>query len=209
MPPNRRASRTIGVAPTSTRPSGEVRIIGGSLKRSKIGVIDRPGLRPTPDRVRETVFNWLAPRLPGARVLDLCAGTGVLGLEAISRGAAYAHLNEPDRDLANRIRADADRLKVGHCVHVSQQQAQTLLRLPATERFDGVFVDPPYGSQLWPALLSALPAWLAAGAWVYIEHPRELPPPFGPNWRVLREGQAGQIAYYLLESAEASASVVT
>jgi len=75
---------------------GEVRIIGGTLKRSKLPVVISPGLRPTPDRVRETLFNWLAPIIDGARVLDLCAGTGVLGIEALSRGASFARLNELD-----------------------------------------------------------------------------------------------------------------
>lgn len=191
------------------RPLGEVRIIGGTLKRSKLAVLDRPGLRPTPDRVRETLFNWLAPRLTGARVLDLCAGTGVLGLEAISRGAAHVQCNEVDAVLAARIRANADRLKVSSQVSISTQTAQVLLQSPPAERFDGVFVDPPYALDLWRTLLARLPAWLSPDAWVYLEHPREIAAPFDDHWQVLRAASAGQIHYYLLAPTEPSASVVS
>ena len=96
----------------SARKPHEVRLIGGQWKRSKLPVADRPGLRPTPDRVRETLFNWLQPVLPGARVLDLFAGTGALGFEACSRGARATTLVERDPGLADGLRASAARLKV-------------------------------------------------------------------------------------------------
>ncbi|MFO1494277.1 MAG: 16S rRNA (guanine(966)-N(2))-methyltransferase RsmD [Lysobacterales bacterium] len=196
------------VAPPQ-KPIGEVRIIGGQLKRSKLGVIDRPGLRPTPDRVRETLFNWLGPGIVGLRVLDLCAGTGVLGFEALSRGAAAVHFNEPDRELAARIAADAERLKVADRITLTREPAQALLSRPPAARYDGVFVDPPYALDLWPALLAGLPGWLRDGAFVYLEHPRERSLDLDPaRWRPRRSAQAGQIAYHLLDYAEASASVV-
>lgn len=194
--------------PPPPRPTGEVRIIGGLLKRSKLGVIDKPGLRPTPDRVRETVFNWLGPRLSGMRVLDLCAGTGVLGFEALSRGAAHVHFNEPDRDLAARIAADAERLKVAGQITLTREPAQTLLNRTLEPRFDGVFVDPPYALNLWSALFAGLPRWLRNGAFVYLEHPLELKLDLDPErWIVRRSAAAGQIGFHLLEYAEGSASV--
>ncbi len=120
----------------STRPIGEVRIIGGSLKRSKLAVLDRSGLRPTPDRVRETLFNWLNPMIEGARVLDLCAGTGVLGMEAISRGASFAWLNEPDGALADLIIANGQRLKILAQMHITRLPAQQLLASRAEQSLD-------------------------------------------------------------------------
>jgi len=186
------------------RAVGEVRIIGGSLKRSKIKILDRPTLRPTPDRIRETVFNWLAPSIEGARVLDLCAGTGVLGLEALSRGAAFAQCNESDAHLARQIASEATRLKVAERLYVSTRRAEMLLNEPPSSRFDVVFVDPPFDADLWARLLFRLPPWLAPSAYVYLEHPRELAVPFGGNWKVHRHASAGRIEFYLLELDPAS-----
>lgn len=187
---------------------GEVRVIGGSLKRSKLPVPDRPGLRPTPDRVRETLFNWLAPVMEGARVLDLCAGSGVLGIEAISRGAAHAQLNEPDRELADLIAASVSRLKIADRVTLTRLPAERLLAAPPTQRFDLVFVDPPYAAGLWRALLALLRPWLAPGARVYLEHPIDMETPLDGDWRVLKEAQAGRVRYLLLEHAPPSASLI-
>src|SRR5215469_7429114 len=92
--------------------SGRIRIIGGHLRNSRLNVPDLPGLRPTPERVRETLFNWLAPTLAGVRALDLCAGTGALGIEALSRGAATVQFVEPERAAADALRANLARLKV-------------------------------------------------------------------------------------------------
>ncbi len=180
------------------RAVGEVRIIGGSLKRSKLDILDRPGLRPTPDRVRETVFNWLAPHLEGARVLDLCAGTGVLGLEAVSRGADFAHMNDADASLTRQIAADAARLKVAERVQTSTRRAEAFLNETPNAKYDVVFVDPPFESDLWTRLLFRLPGWLAPNALVYLEHPREIAAPFAEPWKIHRQAQAGRIAFYLL-----------
>ena len=190
------------------RPLGEVRVIGGSLKRSKLPVPDRPGLRPTPDRVRETLFNWLAPVIEGAQVLDLCAGSGVLGIEAISRGAAHAQLNEPDRELADLIAASLARLKIADRVSLTRLPAERLLA-GKPQAFDLVFIDPPYAAGLWQALLALLRPWLAPGARVYLEHPLDVQAPFGSDWRVLKEAQAGRVRYLLLEPAPGSASLAS
>jgi 16S rRNA (guanine966-N2)-methyltransferase len=186
---------------------GEVRIIGGNLKRSRLAVPDRPGLRPTPDRVRETLFNWLTPVIDGARVLDLCAGTGVLGIEALSRGAGFAHFNEPDPQLADLLAANIARLKLSERAQLSRLPAQLLLRIAPAQRFDLIFVDPPYGAGLWAELLSRLQDWLAPGAWLYLEHPIDMQLEFGSPWRVHKQAQAGRIRYFLLEHASGSASL--
>ena len=182
-------------------------MIGGALKRSKIAVPDRPGLRPTPDRVRETLFNWLTPVIAGARVLDLCAGTGVLGIEAISRGARYAWLNEPDGDLAQQIQRNAERLRIASQVQVSRITADRLLATAADAPFDIVFIDPPYDALLWARILERLPGWLAHGAQVYLEHPIEIESPVTPDWRILKSASAGRIRFHLLEHAAASVSL--
>jgi 16S rRNA (guanine966-N2)-methyltransferase len=182
-------------------------VIGGMLKRSKLAVPDRPGLRPTPDRVRETLFNWLAADLHGARVLDLCAGTGVLGIEAISRGAAYAWLNEPDGELADQIIRNCERLGIAGQVQVSRLAAERLLAAASGERFDIAFVDPPYDARMWAPILDGLPGWLAPAARVYLEHPAETGSPLTPAWRVLKESRAGRVHFYLLEQAASSASL--
>lgn len=191
-------------AEPAPRAIGEVRIIGGTLKRSKVKILDRPTLRPTPDRIRETLFNWLAPCIEGARVLDLCAGTGVLGLEALSRGAEFAHFNEADAHLARQIAAEAVRLKVADRTQVSNRRAEMLLNEPANSRFDVVFVDPPFDADLWARLLFRLPPWLAPGAWVYLEHPREIAAPIAAGWKIHRQAAAGRIDFYLLELDTAS-----
>lgn len=187
---------------------GEVRVIGGSLKRSRLPVPVRAGLRPTPDRVRETLFNWLAPVIEGARVLDLCAGSGVLGIESISRGAAHAQINEPDRELADLIAASVARLKIGDRVSLTRLPAERLLAAQAGQAFDVIFVDPPYAAGLWQKLLPPLRSWLAPGGWVYLEHPIELTLPFEPDWQVIKQSQAGRVRFLLLERTPCSASLV-
>jgi 16S rRNA (guanine966-N2)-methyltransferase len=182
-------------------------VIGGVLKRSKLAVPNRPGLRPTPDRVRETLFNWLAPEISGAHVLDLCAGTGVLGIEAISRGAASAWLNETDGELADQIERNAERLRIAPQVRVTRVAAERLLATLPEVRFDIAFVDPPYNARLWARILERLPQWLAPGARVYLEHPTEVASPITPEWRILKESRAGRVNFYLLEHAPVSVSL--
>ncbi|MCB1610306.1 MAG: 16S rRNA (guanine(966)-N(2))-methyltransferase RsmD [Xanthomonadales bacterium] len=184
---------------------GEVRIIGGSLKRSKLPVPDRPGLRPTPDRVRETLFNWLGPSVRGARALDLCAGTGVLGLEALSRGADFVHFNETDFALAAQITSALERFRMADRARVTHDDARQLLAGTVAGGFDLVFVDPPYQASLWPDLLPKLPAWLNPAAKVYVEHPIDVELALDDEWRVLKQARAGRIHYCLLQRTAGSA----
>ncbi|GAB3344544.1 16S rRNA (guanine(966)-N(2))-methyltransferase RsmD [Marilutibacter aestuarii] len=149
------------------------------------------GLRPTADRVRETLFNWLMPALPGARVLDLFAGSGALGLEAVSRGAASAVLVERDRGLAHSLRETVDRLEGGEAVRIVEAEALGWLQGQAgtTERFDIAFVDPPFAAGLWDAALAGLPALMADTAWLYVESPADHPPAPPAGWSLHREGR--------------------
>ncbi|BFI95017.1 MAG: 16S rRNA (guanine(966)-N(2))-methyltransferase RsmD [Rhodanobacter sp.] len=181
--------------------AGRIRVIGGSLRNSRLDVPDLPGLRPTPERVRETLFNWLAPMIEGARVLDLCAGTGALGIEALSRGAAAARFVEPDARAARALRDNLARLKVADG-EVVATDAQGFLRGTARP-FDLVFLDPPFASNLWSALAQGLErhGWLAERAWVYVESPREAAPDLPANWPLHREGRAGEVRFALYRRA--------
>ncbi|MEW5973466.1 MAG: 16S rRNA (guanine(966)-N(2))-methyltransferase RsmD [Pseudomonadota bacterium] len=182
------------------RSSNVVRIIGGEHKRRQLKVLDRPGLRPTPDRVRETLFNWLAPLLPGARVLDLFAGSGVLGLEALSRGAAWCDLVEKDGGAARLLESNLDVLRLLDRARVHHQDAQAFLRHAPSRPYDVVFLDPPYASDLLEKALEAIDGagWLAPEARIYVERPAKLGPPQVPSgWALLRQGAAGEVGYYL------------
>lgn len=150
-------------------PAGRVRIIGGRWRNTRLVVGDVAGLRPTGERARETLFNWLLPKLPGARVLDLFAGSGALGLEAISRGAASAVLVERDPVQVARLREAVDRLGAGAQVTVVQDDALRWLAVAPAAAFDLVFLDPPFAAGLLPQVLPLLGSHLAAGAWVYVE----------------------------------------
>ena len=176
---------------------GQVRIIGGSLRGSKLPVADRDGLRPSSDRVRETLFNWLQPMLPGSRCLDLFAGTGALGFEAVSRGASEVVMIERDRELARSLSATAQRLKVGN-VRVHEADALRWLSLPhdsAASRFDLVFLDPPFAAGLWSSALAGLDGWLNDDAWLYLEAPRQADSSPGAGWRLHRQGQTRDVDF--------------
>jgi 16S rRNA (guanine966-N2)-methyltransferase len=173
-----------------------VRIIGGHWRGSKLPVADKPGLRPTSDRVRETLFNWLQPVLPGARVLDLFAGTGALGLEAASRGAANVVLVERDPMLVVSLRATADRLHANRVEIVCEDALRWLARAP-TQAFDLVFLDPPFEAGLWQPALAALPPWLTDQAWLYLESPRDAAPIVPTDWITHREGSTREVRYAL------------
>ncbi len=164
-------------------PRGSVRIVGGRWRGTRLPVADAEGLRPTSDRMRETLFNWLQPALPGARVLDLFAGSGALGLEAVSRGAREAVLVERDARLAASLRETAGRLAAAGEVRVAEADALAWLRAPTVAGpFDVVFVDPPFVAGLWRAVLDALPGMLAPDAWLYLEGPADAPPAAGEAW---------------------------
>lgn len=178
-------------------PSGQVRIIGGTLRNSRLHVPDQAGLRPTPERVRETVFNWLAPVIAGARCLDMCAGTGALGIEALSRGAASVVFVERDPHVARALGDNLARLKAGNGTVVTCL-AQDYLR-GVGQAFDVVFLDPPFALELWSTLAQQLDAggWLAPGALIYVESPRDAVPVLPTRWQVHRQAVAGAVRYAL------------
>jgi 16S rRNA (guanine966-N2)-methyltransferase len=177
------------------RVQGSVRIIAGEWRGRRIAVPDGTQVRPTPDRVRETVFNWLHDTLVGARCLDLYAGTGVLGFETLSRGAADTWFVEQDAALIATLQATAQ--KLGATPRVFRRDALAFLREPPAALFDVVFLDPPYAQPLEP-LLDLVPRWLAPHALVYVERPRGagLPPVPGAAW--LKQSHAGAVDYGLL-----------
>jgi 16S rRNA (guanine966-N2)-methyltransferase len=174
---------------------GGIRIIAGQYRGRRIAVPDKPDLRPTPDRVRETLFNWLGQDLSGRACLDLFAGSGALGFEAASRGAARVVMVESDRAVLAGL--ERTRQAIGAAqVEIVRDDAFRYLR-GAGERFDVVFLDPPFRQNALPALLEALPPRLAPGARVYVEAPAPCEP--GESWRELKRSRAGQVSYQLLE----------
>lgn len=196
-----RHGRAPGIAMPRISGPGRVRIIGGQWRGTRLDVADSPGLRPTSDRVRETLFNWLAPMLPGARVLDLFAGSGALGLEAVSRGAASALLVERDPALAAALRATAGRLQGGEVVTVVQSDALAWLESrpdsDSDSGFELAFVDPPFAADLWQVVLPRLLPKLAADAWLYIESPPQAAPTLPPEWALHREGASRDVRFAL------------
>ena len=156
-------------APKATgRKAGEVRLIGGQWRRSKLPVADRPGLRPTPDRVRETLFNWLGQDLKGWRVLDAFAGSGALGFEAASRGASEVQLLESDPQLVASLQASRTRLGAS-TLQVERADALAWMARAAAGSFDLVLLDPPFDSPLAGPALAQAARLAAPGAYVYLE----------------------------------------
>jgi 16S rRNA (guanine966-N2)-methyltransferase len=183
------------------KPPGSVRIIAGEWRGRRIEVAPGPGIRPTPDRVRETLFNWLAPVLPGMHCLDLYAGTGVLGLEALSRGAAESWFVEQDAAAARALEMVLDRFDgPSHDRgRVLRADARRWLAGPVPRSFDLVFLDPPYAADELGNLCTLLArGWLAPHAWVYLETSRRYALPVLPaGWQLHREREAGEVRYAL------------
>ena len=178
--------------------SGQIRIIGGQWRGRKLPVPDSPGLRPTTDRVRETLFNWLAPSMVDARCLDCFAGSGALGLEALSRYAASTTLLEMERHVAQQLQKNLATLKAEHG-KVVNTNTLTYLNQSGTPH-DVVFVDPPFRKGLLEETLNLLEVngWLADGALIYVESEVENGlPPVPASWSLHREKIAGQVAYRL------------
>jgi len=178
---------------------GEIRIIAGEYRGRKIKVASRPGLRPTPNRVRETLFNWLGQWLEGLSCLDLFAGTGALGFEAASRGAARVVMVENDRAAFSALQAARERIGA-RAVEVVQGDALRYLG-QSSERFDVVFLDPPFRQNALPAVLAKLEPRLAQGARVYIESDAPASSTLAPaeRWAELKRARAGQVSYQLFE----------
>lgn len=178
-----------------------VRITGGEWRSRLIRVVDAPGLRPTPDRVRETLFNWLGQDLSGLACLDLFAGTGILGFEAASRGAGRVTLVERDPDVFAKLRQNAAALEGtgGGRLEAMRADALEFVALAARQerRYDLVFLDPPYRQgwldRLWPVL----PPVMNADARLYAEAEGPVDPP--TPWRTVRRGKVGQVHCHLLE----------
>jgi 16S rRNA (guanine966-N2)-methyltransferase len=178
-----------------------LRIIGGSW-RGRTWRFPEGDIRPTPDRVRETLFNWLSPGIAGARCLDLFAGSGALGLEALSRGAAHVVFVEKAADAARQLRQTLE-LWAGARPALAQIQVADASAYLAgkPEVFDLVFLDPPFAAALLAQVFARLEAgyWLAANALVYAECPaREALPALPAGWAVAKTGRAGEVGYHLL-----------
>jgi len=180
----------------------EVRVIGGAWKRSKLPVADRPGLRPTPDRVRVTLFNWLGQTLAGWRCVDAFAGSGALGFEAASRGAAEVVMVERDPVLVASLTATRQRLGAEK-VRIDRADALQWMARAAPASFDVVFLDPPFDSQLLAPALVAAARIVVAGAFVYAEGPEPADPPAlaAAGLEPWRAGRAGAVHFELLRKA--------
>lgn len=177
---------------------GALRIIGGTWRRRRLLVPDVEGLRPTPDRVRETLFNWLRPWLPGAHCIDLFAGTGALCLEALSRGAARVVMVEAASNVVAVLRRNVAELAATNA-EVIEADALDYLAGPA-EAFDIVFLDPPFRSDLIAQSSRLLDrrGWLKPGGLVYIEAPQRLSTlPIPDSWELICSQAAGQVGYHL------------
>jgi 16S rRNA (guanine(966)-N(2))-methyltransferase RsmD len=177
----------------------EVRIIGGQWKRSKLPVADRPGLRPTPDRVRETLFNWLGQELAGWRCLDAFAGSGALGFEAASRGAAEVLLLEQDAEAVARLRAAQQRLQAG-TLRVERADALAWMARAPAGSFDLVLLDPPFDSDLMARALPLAGRLAADYGLIYAEQRQPLTA-LPEGWALHRQGRAGAVHFHLLRRA--------
>ncbi|WGV13571.1 16S rRNA (guanine(966)-N(2))-methyltransferase RsmD [Psychrobacter maritimus] len=166
-------------AKTKNSAAGDVRIIGGQFKRRSVSFIDAEGLRPTPDRLRETLFNWLIADIHDAQVLDSCAGSGVLGFEALSRGAAHTTFIEINPAQSNMLRQSAEQLRLDTANYqIVQGTAEQVLTQNQTlpHHFDIVFIDPPYAQDLWQPILTALikQSLISTETLIYLEADKDL-----------------------------------
>lgn len=203
-----KTSRSSPNSSASTNSASTLRLIGGQWRGRKLPFLQADGLRPTGDRIRETLFNWLMADIHGARCLDLCAGSGALGLEALSRGAAHVSLLEYHAATAEQLRRNLVTLgdsatQRAHVLHTDA--VQWLQRSPSVAPFNIVFMDPPFQLSLWQALIDGLQSsqLLVEQAWVYIESDRHSAEENGyqvpPNWRLHRDKQSGNLCYRLYE----------
>ena len=168
-PAGPKAASTDRSAKVAASAKGEIRIIGGQWRRTKLAVLTKPDLRPTPDRVRETLFNWLGQDLAGWRCIDAFAGTGALGLEAASRGATQVRMVESDLQLATQLKALVAKLGAT-TVDVSRGDALAALQ-SGSARWDVIFLDPPFSGSVFESSLKAAHNALADGGYIYLEAP--------------------------------------
>jgi len=182
------------------RPPRTLRIIGGRWRRQLISFPDIPGLRPTHDRIRETLFNWLAPVIEGSSCLDLFAGSGALGFEALSRGAKQVTFIDNDKEAIAAIKANAAKLKADN-VDIISGNCPIVMPSLAFAPYDIVFLDPPFHQ----GLLASSSEWLEQSgylndeAYIYIETEKgNAPLPVPENWRIKKDATTASLAYYLL-----------
>lgn len=178
----------------------QVRIIGGIWKRRLIAFDSVSGLRPTPDRVRETLFNWLMWDISGKKGLDVCAGSGALGIEALSRGATECIFIEADKKQAEQLKNSLMQLQCTTATVVCAKAEQALLQL--NEKFDLVFLDPPYALHLWAPLAELIDPLLNTDAKIYVEADQPLNQLKLPaRWNLIKETRAGQVYAGLFEAS--------
>lgn len=182
----------------SQKGANQLRVIGGQWRGRKLAFPTIEGLRPTPDRVRETLFNWLSGDISSARCLDLFAGSGALGFEALSRGAAHVDMVDSASAVSCQLQSNAELLKAGN-IKIHQAKALSFLASQPPP-YDIIFLDPPFRQSLLTECLNAISQQelLKPGAWLYIEMGSDEPlPPLPSNWHLHREKSAGQVCYRL------------
>lgn len=193
-------SKPVAKSHTKTaKSSNQLRIIGGLWRGRKLSFPDADGLRPTGDRIRETLFNWLAPEIQGAHCLDLFAGSGALGLEALSRGAESSLLLEKNAEAARQLKSNLQLLQASNGRVEQADSLDWLTRQQPAQRFDIIFIDPPFALELWEKIAAALEAgnWLSDSAIIYLEAPRDAQLQLPANWQLHRDKQAGQVSFRL------------
>ena len=181
-----------------SKQTGQCRIIAGKWRGRKLAIADVEGLRPTPDRVRETVFNWLQPVIGGSRCLDLFSGSGALGFEAASRGADSVTMVELDFTAAKQLQDNCQLFSADNC-QIENKTAQQFIDQTSSQ-YDIVFIDPPYQANFWTEIAEQLVAknCLAENAHIYIEWPSKDESPVLPNhWRLIKDKTAGEVRYCL------------
>ncbi len=188
-----------GAQLTAAARRSEVRLIGGQWKRSKLPVADAPGLRPTPDRVRETLFNWLGHDLSGWRCLDAFAGSGALGFEAASRGADQVVLLERDRRLALSLIDSKQRLKAEQ-LRIETTDALTWMARCPPDSFELVFIDPPFDASLVEPALALAQRLVVPQGFVYVEAGQAVSPP--PGFNAHRQSRTGAVHFHLLQRVD-------
>ena len=203
----KKSSSAKAKTPKKSSSTNQIRIIGGQHRRRLISFIDADGLRPTPDRLRETIFNWLTGHITDARVLDACAGSGALGFEAISRGARHATLIEANSAQAKQLQTNAKLLGIAdQCaiLHADAVAAVSLMDVP----FDLFFIDPPYALDLWQPLLAAVidRQLIHTDGLIYLEADREIDSLLSSELRarfeIIKSTKVGQARAYLLGLAD-------
>lgn len=187
--------------------SNQLRIIGGEWRGRKLRFPDAPNLRPTPDRVRETIFNWLTPMIHGASCLDLFAGSGALGLEALSRGAKFTTFVDSHKKVSQALKAHLDLLAANDRAEILSMDGVKFLShdnfiKTESKKYDLVFLDPPYHLDFMQKVVPLLEenAWLADNAMLYLEiEKRQSLPELPRNWKQLKEKTAGEVNYFLFQ----------